>query len=516
MDSKVISDKLANRRNALTKAGMTYYRFISREVNVVGSNQKEYFKVSNHGEGLQVRVYGRENGNDTSFLMYDRIFEPSNTREIRLYGLGDDDVFDIDENAKSRIKMRIIGGRGNDTFNIRGNVKNLIYDMNVEGNYIQHTSHTKNRFSKDPPVNSYSILGYKYNTSEFPRILIGANSDDGFILGAGFAKRTYGFRNEPYATDQKFGLFHSFNTGSYRFRYDGEFNHITHNIDLLLKGRVGVPEVNNFFGLGNTTEISDEKNYDFYKTQFKLTELQVLFRQRVFERLQLIAGPYYLHYSNKYSQNADQILGDPSSIHLDSNQVYTTKNYLGAKLAMNFDNTNNGVFPTRGVHWENEFVATAGLTETSKTFTKISSDMTIYASLSDPAKLIGVVSFGGSKIFNKTFEFFQATAIGNNNLHGFRANRYLGKSTLYASTELRYRLFNLKSYIIPGPVGLTGFYDIGRVWLDGEDSKRWHSAYGGGLYFVPYNKFMISGSVGFSGKENMFTFVLGTKINLSY
>jgi hypothetical protein len=72
----------------LTTAGETYYRFISREVNVVGSNQKEYFKVSNHGKGLQVRMYARAEGNDTSFMMYDRIFEPSNTREIRLYGLG--------------------------------------------------------------------------------------------------------------------------------------------------------------------------------------------------------------------------------------------------------------------------------------------------------------------------------------------------------------------------------------------------------------------------------------------
>jgi len=448
--------------------------------------------------------------------MYDRTFESSTTREIRLYGLGDDDVFDIDENANSKIKLRIIGGKGNDTFNIRGNVKNLIYDMNVEGNYIQHTSHTRNRFSKDPPVNSYSILGYKYNTSEFPRIQFGANSDDGFIAGAGFSKRTYGFRNDPYATDQKFGAYYSFNTGSFRLKYDGEFNHITHNIDLLLKGRVGLPEVNNFFGFGNTTTIADDKDYDFYKTKFKLTELQVLFRQRAFERLQLIAGPYFLHYSNKYSQNANKILGNPSSIHLDSANVYTTKNYLGAKLAVYFDNTNNEVFPTRGVHWENELLSVAGITKTSKTFTKISSDMTIYASLSDPAKLIGVVSLGGSRIFNRSFEFFQAVAIGNNNLHGFRANRYLGKSTLYSSMELRYRLFNLKSYIIPGPVGLTGFYDIGRVWLDGEDSKRWHSAYGGGFYFIPYNKFMISGSVGFSGKENMFTFVLGTKINLSY
>ena len=516
IDGKTISDKLVSRRNALTEAGITYYRFLSREVNVVGSNQKEYFKISDNGNGLQIRVYAREPGNDTSFMMYNRIFEPSNTKEVRLYGLGNDDVFEIDESAESRIKIRIIGGKGNDTFNIRGKVKNLIYDMNVEGNYIQHISNTRNRFSKDPPVNSYSILGFQYNTSEFPRIQFGANSDDGFIAGAGFAKRTYGFRNDPYATDQKFGIYHSFNNGSFRFTYNGEFNHITRNIDLLLKGRLGVPEVNNFFGFGNETTIDDSKNYDFYKAKFKLAEVQVLFRQRVFERLHLMVGPYYFHYSNKHSQNDKRILGDPSLVHLDSGHIYSSKDYLGAKLGMYFDNTNNDVFPTRGVHWENELVSVAGLTSTSNTYTKFNSDMTIYASLRDPAKLIGVVSFGGSRIFSKSFEFFQAVAIGNNRLHGFRASRYLGKSTLYGSMELRYRLFNLKSYIIPGPIGLTGFYDIGRVWMDGEDSKRWHSAYGGGFYFVPYNKFMVSGSIGFSGKENMFTFILGTKINLSF
>ena len=515
MDAKTIPDKLVSRRNALTKEGVTYYRFISREVNVVGSNMQEYFKVSNHGDGLQVRVYAREEGKDTSFIMYDRIFEPSTTHEIRLYGLEGADVFDIDENAKSRIKLRIIGGKGRDTFDIRGNVENLIYDIFVDSNYIRHTSHTKNRFSKDPPVNSYSILGYKYNTTEFPRILIGANSDDGFVAGAGFSKRTYGFRNDPYATDHKFGVYHSFNTRSWRFKYDGEINHITRNIDLLVKGKLGLPEVNNFFGFGNTTKIDDNRNYDFYRVEFKAAEFQVLFRQRIFEKLQLMAGPYFYYYSNKYADNADKILGSPL-FHHDSLNLYSTKNYLGAKLAMYFDNRNNEVFPTRGVHWENELLSVAGLSKTSKTFTKISSDMTIYASLSDPAKLIGVVSFGGSRIFNKSFQFFQAVAIGNNNLHGFRANRYVGKSTLYSSMELRYRLFNLKSYIIPGPVGLTGFFDIGRVWLDGEESKVWRKAYGGGFYFIPYNKFMISGSVGFSGKENMFTFVLGTKINLSY
>jgi hypothetical protein len=151
-----------------------------------------------------------------------------------------------------------------------------------------------------------------------------------------------------------------------------------------------------------------------------------------------------------------------------------------------------------------------------QTFTKFISEMTIYASLSDPARLIGVISFGGSKIFNRKFEFFQASNLGGNNLHGFRANRYLGKSSLYASGELRFRLFELKSYLMPGPVGLTGFYDLGRVWLDREDSRGWHTAFGGGFYFIPYNKFMVAASIGFSTNEQVYNITLGTKINLSF
>ncbi|MEO7393507.1 MAG: metallophosphoesterase, partial [Chitinophagaceae bacterium] len=91
--------KLISRRNQMTKEGLNYYRFISKKVNVIGSNQKEYFKISKAEEGLHIKVYAREKGNDTSFVMYDRIFQPSITKEIRLYGLNQDDIFDIDENV---------------------------------------------------------------------------------------------------------------------------------------------------------------------------------------------------------------------------------------------------------------------------------------------------------------------------------------------------------------------------------------------------------------------------------
>jgi outer membrane protein assembly factor BamA len=184
---------------------------------------------------------------------------------------------------------------------------------------------------------------------------------------------------------------------------------------------------------------------------------------------------------------------------------------------MRFDNRNGEVFPTRGVFWETELISAAGLTNTSDPITKLSSDMTIYASLRDPAKLVAVVSFGGTKIFSKSFEYFQAASIGNNNtLNGFRKNRYTGKSSLYGSMELRMKLLTIKSYILPGPLGLRGFYDIGRVWMPGEHSQKWHSGYGGGIYFIPFNMFMISASVGFSGKENIYNVIFGSKITLSF
>jgi predicted MPP superfamily phosphohydrolase len=516
IDGESMINKLKERRNNLAKAGMQYYHFVSRTVNVVGSNQKEYFKVSNAGNGLQVRVYAREKGNDTSFIMYNRIFEPSHTYEIRLYGLNDDDLFEIDESASSKIKIRIIGGKGNDTFNIRGQVRNLLYDMNVEGNYIQHSSKTKKRFSNDPPVNSFTIPEYKYNKTRFPQIELGVNSDDGLFAGAGFTRRTHGFRNEPYSTEQKFAALYSLSRGAYRFNYDGEFNHITRKTDLVLKATFAFPQVTNFFGLGNRTKIPSSPDYGFYRNRFSTIEGEALLRKRLFERLQIMAGPYLLHYWNKYEKNSSRILGSPGFGGLDSADIFSKKTYIGGKLVMHFDNRNNLIFPTRGVLWHNELVTAAGITKSSDNYSKISSDMTIYASLRDPAKVVAVISMGGSKLFNRSFEFFQAAQIGTNNLHGFRRNRYLGQSSAYGSFELRVKLFEVKSYLLPGSFGLTGFYDVGRVWLKTESSGLWHTAVGGGFYFIPFNMIMISASAGFSKQEKIFNFSIGSRFNISF
>ena len=59
---------------------------------------------------------------DTAYRLYQRIFDRKDTKELRLYGLNGNDLFETDADVHSKIKLRIVGGRGNDTFNIKGKI----------------------------------------------------------------------------------------------------------------------------------------------------------------------------------------------------------------------------------------------------------------------------------------------------------------------------------------------------------------------------------------------------------
>lgn len=516
INGEKIIQKLISRRNMMSEKAMAYYNFISKKVNIIGSNQQEYFKISNYGNGLQIRVYERGRNNDTDFVMYNRIFDASVTKEISLYGLNDNDIFDVEENTSSSIKLRIIGGNGSDTFDIRGHIKNLIYDRSVDSNFKRNTGNSKIRYSTAPHSSSRNLLGYNYNSSRFPQFIAGHNTDDETILGIGISKRTFGFRNLPYATDQKLSFLYS-TRGSYQFNYRGEFNHITRNADMVIKARYASPSLRNFFGLGNNTINETQKNISYYRIHAKEIELEALARHRYFETLNMSFGPYFYYYQSNYSDNSKNILSNYRQLGLDSASVFGKKSYLGAKLSFMFDNRNNDVFPTRGIFWNNELLYSAGLNKESNNYSKFISDMTIYASVKDPAKIVGVLRFGGGRIFGNKYAYFQALDLGANNyLHGFRKNRFAGKSNMYVSMELRFKLFDVNSFILSGPLGLTGFYDIGRVWTKHNDNNKWHSSFGGGLYFVPFNRFVISCSAGFSEQERMFNFSLGSKFNLTF
>lgn len=507
--------KLKSRRDLLMKRGEEYYKFLAQQVNVLGSNKKELFTVTPAGDGYRVQVFKRNKATDSASLMYDRTFHRGETDEVRLYGFNNDDIFNVDPAVSSRIRLRIIGGRGLDTFNVRGNVKNYVYDVYRDSNYVQAHNRSKIYIDDDPNRNQFKLSGFQYNINRFPTINIGYNPDDRLLVGLGFQRKTFGFRKEPYASFQRLTTLYATTFHAYQVRYNGEFNELFGKTDLVVNAALVEPSLSNFFGLGNNTVSVGQR--DYYRVRYSYASADLLFRKRPNGIIDLAVGPSVFHYWNHPEDNKGRILYQPSLLGLDSMSVYAKKTYLGGKASLLVNYIDNGLMPTRGLYWNTELSSYAPLHKAASPVTKITSDMTVYGSWTIPAKLVAVLKLGGGHIFNKQFEYFQALSLGQNNfLRGFRKNRFSGRSLAYGSLELRQKLFGSRSFIFPGDIGVIGFGDIGRVWMPYESSRTWHTSYGGGLYFAPFNVVIISGTVALSKEETLFNLSVGTRLNLTF
>jgi hypothetical protein len=514
IDGDRIAAKLKERLSILPEKAIRYYNFLSRKVNIIGSNQKEYFHLSHAADGLQVKVYSRNEAGDTSRLIYSRVFDAAITKEIRLFGLNGDDYFYVDPSVSSSIKLRIIGGKGVDTFDIHGNIENLLYDRKADSNYIRHYSRTKNRFSVDPIDETRNILNYEYNISRIPLLHGGYNSDDGLLFGIAAAKTTFAFDNFPFATSQRLSVLCSFKN-AVRFDYNGEFNHVTRKADVVVTAKYLLPALKNFYGIGNITGADRIKS--FYRIQYREAEASVLLRHRYFERMSISIGPYLYYYQGDVSKNRYDILGIPGAAGLDSASVFGKKTYAGGRFNFRFSNSNDELFPTRGVVLFSDLLYAAGLGDQVHNFSRFSSGLQVFMSQNDPTKSIVVINIGGEKIFSDRYPYSQAPELGADNyLRGFARERFTGKSSIHASVELRKKIADLNTYILPGPLWIFGFYDGGKVWPNLTGGNTWHNSYGAGLYFIPFHLFIASATFGFSPETNRLNVSIGSRINLTY
>jgi outer membrane protein assembly factor BamA len=102
------------------------------------------------------------------------------------------------------------------------------------------------------------------------------------------------------------------------------------------------------------------------------------------------------------------------------------------------------------------------------------------------------------------YELQQAMYLsGTDNLRGYRKQRFAGKSMLFNNTELRVRLFDFNTYLFPGSFGIFVFNDVGRVWVENENSNDWHVGNGGGIWIAPIKRFVVTAAIGRSKEENL-------------
>ena len=67
---------------------------------------------------------------------------------------------------------------------------------------------------------------------------------------------------------------------------------------------------------------------------------------------------------------------------------------------------------------------------------------------------------------------------------------------------MKLQLLNIVTPVVPVKFGLRGFYDIGRVYVENENSDKLHAGYGGGIYLIPLEKsFSLGFNMAFSEEE---------------
>lgn len=499
-----IVNTLKERRNYFSGEMMEYYKFISRIVSVVGTNQREQFTISKKDDGsVQVIVNKISKDSSISSKIYDRLFDPEVTKEIRIYGLNDEDRF-IVEGGNTPIRIRVIGGGGNDEFINNGSGKKVLaYDASFEKNTFAGSESFNNKLSTDPQVNRYDRLNFKYDFVN-PGLAFEYNIDDGIFVGAEFMYTKQGFRKEPYSMRHYFRGSRALKTGSLHFLYNADFIKAIGNFDLLIRSDFKAPiNVTNFFGIGNSTYFNQDlpDKVQYYRARYNIINASVYLRRQLQSWMRVNFGPSFQTFSLDSADNVGKYVG-LAFPGMDHGSKYGSRSFLGADARLDINSKNNDVIPTRGFVLDMGVRPLLGLNNNSSNLVQANVDMRIYMSLASRTRLVLATRLGWGSNYGK-YEFQQAMYLGGtDNLRGYRKQRFAGRSMFYNNTELRVRLFDFNTYLFPGSFGIQLFNDLGRVWADGDDSERWHEAYGAGIWIAPIKRFVITASVAHSEEEN--------------
>jgi hypothetical protein len=498
---KIIS-KLKERRLYFKAEMMKYYRFLSKTVSIYGSDKRELFNVERRGkDSVIVTEHRISKDGSLGRVVYSRIFVADVTREIRIYGQGGDDQFQVHGQEGGRIVVRIDGGVGNDRFQgdaVAPASKTKFYDLSTGQNTFSGTGSYRTYLSKDPAMNAVDKLGYKYNVFR-PSLSAAYNPDDGIFLGLGLEFTTQGFHKVPYKTLQVLTVDHSLATKAYLFKYRFEAIDAVGKLDFLVHADVRSPNNTiNFFGFGNET-VFDKHEPDgvlYYRTRYNSYDFDMQLRTRIGSFLSIAAGPVFQYFSLDSADNFDRYINQTEINGLNKTQLYEDKAYVGGRADVILDSRDSKLLPSKGIFWDTRFSSFGGLNTFSHDYSKLNSDLSIYTSFDPRQNVVIANRVGWGESFG-AYDFYNSQFLGaTENLRGYRKYRFAGDEAFFHNFDLRIKLADFNTYLFPGRLGVLFFNDIGRVWEHGQSSDQWHDGYGGGLWVSPLQKLVFSASYG--------------------
>ncbi|WP_109298737.1 metallophosphoesterase [Aquimarina sp. AU474] len=497
---------LKNRRNSVEDIATRYYKYLSKHVIIAGTDKDDLFEITRKDNETTIKISRIKKGSAATPYR-EATYGSKETNEIWVYGLDDDDKFVVKGKGRNPIQIRIVGGQNNDVYRIENGRKVKIYDHKSKANTIEEKNGAKVRLTD---IYNYNVYDYNkfIDKTNVVTPFIGFNPDDGVNINLTNIYTVKGFKNNPYQSKHRIRAAYYFQTEGYDISYSGEFMNALGNWNFLIDG-VYTSEnfAQNFFGFGNeTANFDDELDLDFNRVKTGIWSIGIgVSRRNNYGSQFSIKGKYE---GVEINDTPDRFITSGLDFVTADPDFFERKFFANLDLHYTFESYDNKVNPTRGMLFSLQVGATANVDDTDTMFGYVIPKIGFYNAISKNRKLVLKTDLIAQINIGDDFELYQAATLGGaKGLRGFRLERFTGESALAFSNDLRYSFNRFKTGLLPLQIGVYGGADVGRVWLDGEDSDKWHNSFGGGMWVNAMET--VGGQLGLFNSDDGLRFTFG-------
>ncbi len=460
----------------LSNTAYEYFKVLNRHAVVVGTDKDDWFEIENlNKKELVISAYRILHGKKKR-KFFEKKFNRKDTKEVWVYGLDDEDRFEVAGTTRNKIRVRLIGGQNNDIYDVPEGGNIYIYDYKSKQNTLKDVKQARVKLTNEYVTNTYQPLKVRNSFNQILPIL-GFNPDGGVKIGTNNIYTYNGFRENPFSQQHHLNAAYYFATSGFEFGYTGEFANFIGNANFQILADFTTPNFAvNFFGLGNETKNLND-DLDFNRVRLGVLKLapSLVWRGQLGSVIK--ASISYETFEVEQTQNRF------ISTFFQELGTEIEKEFLGTEVIYSFENSDNEAFPTLGMSTTLELGYKTEI-GSDDDFAYVIPSISFDYKLIPSGRLVFATKWKAHFNIGDGYEFYQGATIGGvDGLRGFRNQRFTGKKSYYQNTDIRLSLGQRRTGILPAAVGVYAGFDYGRVWLPDEDSGVWHTSYGVGLFY---------------------------------
>ena len=466
-------------------AGIYYQEFHKNPV-IYGSILNDSISINfNEGKAGTLTVRSQqENGQWITKLEREIIYK--DLRTLRIHSMEGNDVFTIQKEVRSP-RLIVLGGYGSDEYvnTQRSKPKNLTIieqeEVNQSTSTDLHVTETDHKNIDEIPHKGIMPNYFSLNPA------FRANRDDGLFVGISgrltqnqFKKTVTHDAKLTFATKRKSSQI------VYRMQVQNELKKSTTFLDINIDG----PRYeSNFFGMGNTSTYNASLPESHYYLRRQLQNIKAGFRWS----LGSLGYVSVAAFGERISlQEVEERF---VNAFIQEKSIKGPNHFAGLHFTLDFTNFNSRFKVTDGVKLGMDIIGKKGL-DNHQNHVLINPYYHLYKSIGPKKNIIYSTKIQFQGVIGDYF-FFQAPTLGGTDyLRGYRRERFRGRSLLAQNNNLHIRLTDrISRKYFPAGAGVTASFDHGRVWLNNEESKKWHYNWGLGIWISPLNAFVVSAGV---------------------